>query len=283
MSGAVQAAQPVVLAPSSKWVVDYAEQKCRLFRSFGAGDQLAILYLEQSYPSERFGLTVAGPPLRGFAFPRPVMLRFNESDRENRTTPFTGNIEKVGPALIYSSIDFDHHESADFAQREDDGAQAPGLPEIARDQAARVRFLEFHQGGKTVRFETGEMAAPSAALNACALDLLRVWGLDPERQKAATRSPEWTNRDEVVRRITAKYPGGALAFGEQGIVRMRVMVGANGDVTDCQLERATSAQSLESPACKEMQRAKFNPARDRDGKPMPSYYATTIVYRMASP
>ena len=61
---------------------------------------------------------------------------------------------------------------------------------------------------------------------------------------------------------------------------MRVMVNEAGAVTDCHLERATKLESLNSPACKEMQRATFEPALDRDGTAMPSYYATTIVYRV---
>ena len=33
------AAQPVRLQPSSQWVLDYAENSCRLIRNFGEGDQ----------------------------------------------------------------------------------------------------------------------------------------------------------------------------------------------------------------------------------------------------
>jgi hypothetical protein len=39
----VAAAQPVRLQPSSQWVVDYAENSCRLIRNFGDGKSKAKL------------------------------------------------------------------------------------------------------------------------------------------------------------------------------------------------------------------------------------------------
>jgi TonB family protein len=120
-----------------------------------------------------------------------------------------------------------------------------------------------------------------AALNTCSADLVRAWDLDLERHRTMTRRPVWSNRAEIVRRVAARYPGQALFRGDQGIVNMRVMLDAEGRVTDCQLERATSAESLVSPACREMQQARFLSALDGEGKAMKSFYAVTIVYKIA--
>ncbi|MEM7665480.1 MAG: TonB family protein [Pseudomonadota bacterium] len=101
-----------------------------------------------------------------------------------------------------------------------------------------------------------------------------------EKHLSATRLPKWKNQSSVVRRIQATYPVDALGRGEQGIFRMRVIVSETGKVTGCVINNATVQDRLESPACKAMRKAEFEPALDADGKPFQSYYATSITYRV---
>lgn len=274
-----KAAEPTVLTPSSKWVVDYAESKCRLLRTFGEGDRRALLFFEQGAPGLRFTLTAAGPDMKPFNAERPIMVRINGSADERKTEPLNGSIETVGPALIYSSLEFGYLVSGEESNEEDD--DPTGFPTLDLAQAAKADFIEFGQSGRHVRFATGNMRAPIAALNACSADLVRAWGLDLDRHRSATRMPVWTNRKEITRRIMAHYPSQALARGAQGVLRMRAMLDIEGRVIDCQLERSTKAETLVSSACQEMAQARFEPALDSEGKPMKSYYATTIVYKIA--
>ena len=92
--------------------------------------------------------------------------------------------------------------------------------------------------------------------------------------------PVWSNESAIVRRIVDEYPDDALRSGEQGIFRMRVIVEEDGTVSDCHLEKSTQTDRLESPACRAMMRAEFEPARDAEGNAMRSFYATTITYRI---
>ncbi|MGI8942932.1 MAG: hypothetical protein ACR2FJ_01610 [Qipengyuania sp.] len=55
---------PVVLAPTSSWQLDFAEENCRLARTFGSADDIWIVYFTQHGPSESFELTLAGPGLK---------------------------------------------------------------------------------------------------------------------------------------------------------------------------------------------------------------------------
>jgi hypothetical protein len=50
-------------------------------------------------------------------------------------------------------------------------------------------------------------------------------------------------------------------------------------VESCTILKATQTEQLESPACKVMQRAQFEPARDAAGQPFRSLYVTSIIYR----
>lgn len=280
VAAAPLSAATAVLEPSGAWVIDYANEKCRLARPFGGGKQLAVLFFEQGSPGENFALSAAGPQLKRFEMSRTTFVRFSDAGEERQTRPFTGDIKTIGPAVIYSSLDLGPEGQGKDGDQQADRT-GPGLPHIDLAEAAAADFIELRQGKHRVRFATGNLKDPMEALNRCSADLVRSWGLDLDRHRTARQLPVWTNREAIVRRIVAEYPGPAARIGEQGVVRMRVMVDPSGAVTDCKLDKATRSEALESPACKAMVEARFEPALDADGVAMPSYYAETIVYKMA--
>lgn len=64
------------------------------------------------------------------------------------------------------------------------------------------------------------------------------------------------------------YPSNAARNEEQGTTRFRLVVGANGKVTDCTVTSSSGSSALDSATCRLMrQRARFEPARDSDGRP----------------
>ena len=52
------------LEPSSEWVLDYADESCRLARHFGTGGNRVILVMDQFEPGDWFTLTFAGALVR---------------------------------------------------------------------------------------------------------------------------------------------------------------------------------------------------------------------------
>ena len=48
----ISASEPVRLQPSSRWVLDYAENSCRLIRTFGDNKTAVKLVLESDAPGE---------------------------------------------------------------------------------------------------------------------------------------------------------------------------------------------------------------------------------------
>jgi TonB family protein len=278
LSAAIPAhAAPVVLTPSTQWNVDFADEKCRLIRTFGEGENRHLLTFHQYWPSRDVGLTVAGEAFKRFASRARTDLRMFETQEPVRREPFTGTVEGFGNAVIYSNVQLDgSNEGTD----PEDGSAPPPVLLMDTGFGKQVQFLELRQGGKQVRLETGPMDAAFEVLNQCTLDLLRQWGLDPEQHRTAQSGPRWLNRDALVRRIMATYPREALSQGEQGIMRMRLIVAADGSVESCTMLKATNTVRLESPACEVMQRAKFEPARDAAGQPFRSFYATGITYQI---
>lgn len=270
-------AEPVVVQPSSPWNVDFAEDKCRLVRLFGEGENQHYLAFHQYWPAPEAGLTVAGPAFKNFGSLERTQLRFFETQEPHRTTPFAGTVDGFGAAVIFSNLTI---ESGEPKTNAIDEPATGGIPQMDAAMGAKVQFVELRQRGRVVRLNTGSLGDAFKVLNQCTLDLLRDWGLDAERHLTAQRLPRWINQEALSRKIIANYPTGALAQGEQAIMRMRVIVSAEGTVESCTILKATNTTRLESPACQVMQRATFEPARDAAGQPFRSLYVTSITYRI---
>lgn len=277
LAAAPARAEVVEIAPSSPWNIDFGETKCRLARFFGEGENRHILFFEQYYPGKSVGMTVAGPSFNRFTTRVRTDLAFAAGQEPIEGRPFTGTVGEFGNGLIYSQINV----GASFSKDEGSSADAPKdlrLPSLDKEGARQVAFVGHTQRGNEIRLMTGPLDEAFAALDTCAVDLVGTWGLDAEQQRTATRMPQWTNRDGVVRRIVADYPRGAQNKGEQGIMRMRVIVSPQGTVEDCAIIKATSSDRLDSPACRAMANAQFEPALDAAGQPMRSFHAESIVY-----
>lgn len=77
------------------------------------------------------------------------------------------------------------------------------------------------------------------------------------------------------------YPPGALFRGEQGIVRFRLAVGADGRVTGCEILRTSGSTALDNATCRIMRsRARFTPARNASGAPVPATIESEIGWHL---
>lgn len=267
-----------VLTSNSGWNVDFGEDQCRLTRVFGTGENQHLLSFQQYWPSKDAGLTIAGPAFKRFLSLQRTNVQFFEGQEPLRTTPFTGRVELYGSGLIFSSIRIDSGEPT--ATNTIDEPTSGGIPQLDTAQGDQVQFVELRQGGREVRLETGPLGEAFKVLNRCTLDLLNDWGLDPDQHVAASSLPRWINQGALTRRIVANYPRDGLSRGEQAIMRMRVIVDAQGLVESCTILKATDTKRLDSPACNVMQDARFEPARDANGQPFRSLYVTSITYKI---
>lgn len=264
-----------VLEPSSRWHVDFAPNKCRLGRGFGDAENLHLLFLDQHYPSSQAAMTLSGPSFQRFKSRASTSLFYSSDQEPKDTKPFKGDLGKYGPALVFSAVSFKTETEGD------EESESSSLSQLDIDSAAEAEFIAVTQGTRSVRLKTGSLADAFKVLNQCTQSLIEEWGLDVDKHMTAQTMPKWKNQKRIVRRIIQTYPKLALNLGEQGIFRIRVMINESGAVTDCVINEVTVADKLDSPACAEMKNAKFAPALDKEGKPFPSYFATSIVYRMS--
>lgn len=257
-----------LLQPVSPWNIDFGASRCRLTRLFGSEDDQHLLFFEQGAPRQSFGVTFAGSEVKRFQDARRLeigMERDEPVERQERIG--IGEVAQVGPAIIVASYSIGRSDPSSM------------LRNVGIDlaEAETIDRIVLKRGNRVLSFETGNMMPPFQAMNACTSDLLRDWGLDPDKHQSFA-PPKWTNQETIVRRIQNVYPRSALVRGEQAIFRMRVIVEEDGSVSECFIENSTETDRLDSPACRTMERARFEPARDAQGQPMRSFFATSITY-----
>lgn len=261
------------LLPESDWNIDFGEDYCRLARTFTDGENSYLVFFEQAGPATGFGMTLAGPKIRQF---RQIItrLKLEEDEPFIQVNAQRGEVVGFGPAAIFPRIEIND---------ETEGASEVALrtlPQIDLVGASKIERIQFGHGGFALSFETGDMGPPLQALNVCAADFVRAWGLDAEKHESFTRMARWTNEADVAREIQKYYTRSALNRGEQAIIRMRVIVEVDGSVSQCKLFESTETERLESKACEEMEGAVFEPALDAAGQPMRSFYTTNIIYQI---
>jgi len=75
----------------------------------------------------------------------------------------------------------------------------------------------------------------------------------------------------------ADYPALAIARGEEGTVEFELGISAAGLPSDCRVTRSSGSQLLDETTCRLLvERARFRPARDRAGRPVPDRVTSRI-------
>jgi TonB family protein len=266
-------AEPVVLQPGSPWNIDFGEKSCRLTRFFGASDKPHVLIIDQYWPDQYFGLALAGPLVDHIDGEGKFALRFFEGQEPIRRVPFKGSIEGFGAAYFYTRIGIATKDQPAT------GPQPIGtrFPAVDTRSAKDAAFVSLSADGNEIRLATGPLDDAFQILNQCARDFVGFWGLDQEKHRTATRMPYWTNEAAMVATVDF-IPFERIKPGERGIVRLRMIIDEAGKLVDCTVIEAPDVELVERPVCQAMKQARFEPGLDADGKPMRSFYATTITY-----
>lgn len=268
------------LAPSSKWHVNYADDSCRLARSFGTGDDQVVLVLDRFRPGPIVHMTLTGRPMTVHSDMRRITLRFGPDDPafEKGFTP--GTLDDGKAALVLTGgLWIAGYDPALAADEEGEGPRRHRAVDPALYE--RIRFLDLQIPGKqAIRLETGSMASAEQTLAACTDDLLRGWGIDAAAHKSLSRrvapvgSPgDWMNRKD--------YPREMLRGRYQGLVHFRLIVDEQGKPRSCHIQQSTRPKEFDDAVCKGMMaRAQFEPALDAAGKPVASYYVNRVRFKI---
>lgn len=76
-----------------------------------------------------------------------------------------------------------------------------------------------------------------------------------------------------------EYPALSRRYGEQGTVRLRVLVQADGTAGKVEIERSSGYALLDEAARNAVRSWRFQPAT-KDGKPVADWYLTPVVFKL---
>lgn len=272
---ALAAAEPLVLKPNSKWNLDYSDDSCALKRQFGEEGKQAYLELRQFSPESSLQVVIGSDwkMTKGtfdFAF-EPQEWRKDYSGMYARFGEVDGVI--LTADILLPTPDREFVPSNGEIDR-----QKLALKQEAYKQTTAISIAGAFEKDFTLR--TGSLGAPFEAMDKCLDELLNHWGIDADAHHALTRRAVPKDLKALAKRIQSKYPAQPLREGMPAILRVRLGIDETGKVTACRMQLQYAEPEFEKAACKRLEQAPFNPALDKDGKPIASYWTTSIIYEV---
>ncbi len=92
--------EPLVLEPSSKWILNYDDNSCILGRSFGEGENKILFIMKLYQPNGKYAFTLAGKLFEQRYSPVVVDIQFGPNEKEREVRFFAGKHGENSPALI---------------------------------------------------------------------------------------------------------------------------------------------------------------------------------------
>ena len=265
------AADTPTLAASSPWNMDYGEYRCTLKRTFGEGDDLTILHIEQIGLGNFYNLLLAGPANRK-ARGSDLTIRFGQEAASERGFLKGRYKETKTPFIVMHGIHL-----APPVRGSDEPFVAHG---IGPEREAAITDITFgYSPSNGLVLKTGPLDQPLAAMRTCIRDLVSQLGLDEAGQAALESKPEPIDMDGFVRKMVQVYPIEALRNEEEGLVKLRVLVSREGKPEGCQIYESTRPATFDDMVCFFMMRElTFKPARDANGQPAAGVYEASVRY-----
>jgi hypothetical protein len=264
---------PTVFQPTGDWTADFGDDYCRLVRNFSDGSHDVSLAMERTSPGGFLKLLLVGDGVTTFRGAEQIgySLLPSGSERDSRYV-------RSETADHKQFLSFDALTLAPFVFTPGQ-PPAPYRRDAEQETARAITAIGLAKGlTGPVRFETGSLRAPVRVMQACADDLLVVWGLDVEKHKTMTAAPIPNPVQGGV------LPQGTIPFGEfaklgGGANQVRVLIGADGKPTKCDIYSPSLSETLNRRICGlVMEMATYQPAKDADGQPMASFWMGSPLF-----
>jgi hypothetical protein len=273
-----QERSPLILEPTSDWVLDYADERCSLNRTYGESPEALFLRIDSFGSVIGYRFQIAGPTVPPARVPTSEMtIRFTPDAEDRKTQSLHGKVGEL-PAVSFSASFATYEDSEAYtrmsrAQQMAYSAQ-PKQPEPEFEAKVTTVIMGL-SNGRAVQLSLGNMARPLAAMRDCVGDLHSSWGLDPAEHQGLTRLA--IPKLSTVRRVQRNYPSNMLWSGTNAYVPVRVMVDATGEATACVVQIEEIGEAFKEAVCRGLARG-YEPALDREGMPVASVYSTSVFY-----
>ena len=275
------AAQPVIaqdrleLAPSSNWLLDYAEDSCALRRTFGEDGSKVLLEMRQFAPDNQLQLMISSADI-AYRNRRPSVRFLPDATKAKPQDVMAVESDDWGKGVLL-------HTSVRTAPDGEPVNAAYWNPDARDEREAAITGISvtgtFRQNFLLL---TGALAKPMNAMRECVDNLMTHWGLDPEVQRNLLRPATPKNyRETALALVKQGYPSDMIRNGEQTAMRIRMAVDESGKGTICKAQLNLGNEVFERTACDFLaKRLEFNPALGRDGNPVASYWTVGVLYSM---
>lgn len=271
-SAQAQSAQPIRLAPSSDWSLNYADDGCELSRRFGTGENQVLLGMRSYQPGGMFWLSVIGRPTAIGHTPDFIRITLGTVEAV-RVTYWHGDFGGTPGIQMTNPISLGPPPEG-FFERARAGRPLGEWSQPAIE--AQVTEIGLDDGlAREFVMETGSMGAPMAALKECTAELTTHWAVDLATHNAlatvateANRPWEWLEMRDYPR--DQRRPGP---------LNYRLTIDAEGKITDCAVPGAASPAFAEATCALLGENARFNPARNAAGENVADFYLGWTVLR----
>ncbi len=286
-------AAPMRLEPTSGWELREYDDKCRMIRDFGTGENALTLWIDKGGPGPGLNLTLIGRPVRspygayvrvGFAPGPPVDRNFiTASSSKGRPVLGLFGVQPVSllaePAPENTAAATQDEESVDLLQA---AAAEYAAEDILKKRYAAITALELSGAViDPITLELDRVLPMADDLFKCAAALSRRLSRDPAAEGGLAKGVRTVDEAIWARKIQENYPRHLWQSEQQGTVAVRLTVNKEGRATFCEVTGFSGPASFNETACLELLRhAQFSPAMDAAGNPVASFYSTRITYRL---
>lgn len=279
--------ETISLPPSSQWNIDYADDSCTLGRKFSSGDKHIAMYITRFEPEDKFELVFIGNLIKKPKSLALLTVQFGEFEDEQVHNYYVSKTKDGSSAIIVTSSLTISAETNVFNQifakkkKKNKEEEAVAIKPITAEREKAIKFISFYENkDEIIKLQTGEMKQAFKALRTCTTELVSHWGIDIDRHETKLQSvkpkndpSKWVTPDD--------YPRNALLNSEDAIIKFRLKVNDSGKAEECHIQLSIGNESFDQVVCqKVMARARFDPALDKDGNPMTSYYINKVRFHI---
>lgn len=255
MATAAEAA-PGPRAPSGKWNVDFGDAQCIAHRDYGTEGGSPRLVLKGTPLGDVMQVAV----LRDAAWTPADQV--DATVAVDQRAPVKTSLTMFSPKESKQRVYLLNMPSAEFAA------------------VRQAKSLAVRSVGLNETFALSEMEPVMKVMQQCVADLRRLFniganGAEPTGLRARARA-------DLVRLFSSDdYPDVAIRNGQSGRVKFALLIREDGRVADCTIVETSGVPALDSQACATlMARARFEPARDKDGKPAKDAVVGAVNWRI---
>lgn len=253
-------AAPKIKQPTGHWTVETQANECLLVRPYGTPTNPLFLALSQAPMGANAGAIILydrewalfknGEAFVQFDGGEPIEIWFSAR--------LLWNLSKKIKKLTMRSVEM-------------------GIDTKPRRLLSNAVTATFNVPGEIrVTFALTDHGKALKALDECATKLGVKWGYPVDEQRRVATPPF---REGGLRGLftPADYPASVHKDGRMGRAHVRLRISEAGAIDECSVVRSSGSAELDTVTCKVFrERAKFEPARDVDGKPTRGLLVTSV-------